>query len=130
MIIILEENVHGGETVIYDGDNMNDIGKRVHVLKHSHGRCVVGPFDKILHEGYIWNSNRSVLSFILHKSIFPHFVHHGTILYDRYITSDGKNKYVDDYGSDVFPKKKVRNLYNTKYKNTYSNRYYILKTTI
>ena len=34
VIIILEENVHGGETVIYDGDNMNDIGKIVHVLNN------------------------------------------------------------------------------------------------
>ena len=33
---------------------MNDIGKRAHGLKHSHGRCVVGAFDKILHEGFIW----------------------------------------------------------------------------
>ena len=30
---------------------MNDIGKIAHVLKHSHGRCVVGVLDKILYEG-------------------------------------------------------------------------------
>ena len=45
VIIILGTNVHGGETVFNDGENMNNIGKRAHVLKHSHGRCVVGPFD-------------------------------------------------------------------------------------
>ena len=33
---------------------MNDIGKISHVLKHTQGRCVVGTFDKILHEGHIW----------------------------------------------------------------------------
>ena len=45
---------------------MNDIVKRAHVMKNSHGRCVVGAYDKILHEGYIWTGHRSVLSFMLH----------------------------------------------------------------
>ena len=72
---------------------MNDIVKRAHVMKNSHGRCVVGAHDKILHEGYIWTGHRSVLSFILHKSIFLHFVHHGKIFYDKYITSYDRNKY-------------------------------------
>ena len=84
--------------------NMNDIGKRAHVLKHSHGRCVIGAFDKIIHEGYIWTGWKAVLSFIFNKSIFLHFVHHGTIFYDKYITSDDKNKYIDDNGSRIFPK--------------------------
>ena len=70
VIIILGINFHGGETVFYDGDKMNDIGKRAHVLKHSYVRCVVGAFDKILHEGSICIGHRSVLSFILHKSTF------------------------------------------------------------
>ena len=60
-----------------DGDKMNDIGKRAHVMKNSHGRCVVGAFDKILYEVSIWTGNRAVLYFILHRSIFPHFVHNG-----------------------------------------------------
>ena len=34
VITILGKNVHGGETVFYDGENINDIGKRAHVLKH------------------------------------------------------------------------------------------------
>ena len=49
VIIILGTNVHGGETVFNDGVNMSDIEKRVHVLKNSHGMCVVGAFDKHLH---------------------------------------------------------------------------------
>ena len=34
---------------------------------------------------------------------------------------------MDNDGSGVFPKQKVRKLYNEKYQKTYSNRYYILK---
>ena len=66
---------------------MNDIGKRAHVMKHLHGRCDIGYFDKILHEGSISTGHRAVLSFILHKSIFIHFVHNGTRFYDKYISS-------------------------------------------
>ena len=69
MIIILGTNVHGSETVFYDGKKMNEIEK-IHVLKHSHGRCVVGAFDKILYKVSIWTGNRAVLYFILHKSTF------------------------------------------------------------
>ena len=65
VIIILGTDVHGGRTVFYYGEKMNDIGKRAHVLKHSHGRCVVGAFDKSLLEGSIWNGHRAVLSLIL-----------------------------------------------------------------
>ena len=54
VIIILGTDVNGGETVFYDGENMHDIGKISHVLKHSHGRCVIGYFDQILHEDLIW----------------------------------------------------------------------------
>ena len=37
---------------------MNYIGKILHVINHSHGRCVVGALDKILHEGYICTGPR------------------------------------------------------------------------
>ena len=67
MIIILGTYDNGGEIVFYDGENMNDIGKIAHVLKHSHGRCVIAYFDKNLHEGSIWNGHIAVLSFILEK---------------------------------------------------------------
>ena len=59
------------------------MGKRAHVLKHSHGRCVVGSFDKILHEGSLWTGHRAVISFILHKSTFQHFVQCGTKFYEN-----------------------------------------------
>ena len=49
------------------GVNMNDIIKRTHVLKHSHGKWVVGAFDKILLEVSICTGRRAVLYFILNK---------------------------------------------------------------
>ena len=67
VIIILGTDFNGGETVFYDGENMNDIGKRAHVLNDSHGRCVIASFGNILHEGSLWTGHRAVLSFILHK---------------------------------------------------------------
>ena len=66
VIIIFRTDVHAVETVFNDGENMNYIGKRAHVLKHSHGRCVVGLFDKSLYEGSICTVHRPVLSLILH----------------------------------------------------------------
>ena len=79
VIIILVTDVNGGETVFNYGENMNEIRKIAHVLKHSHRRCVIDIFDKSLYERSIWNCHRSVLLFILHKSIFIHFVNNGTI---------------------------------------------------
>ena len=34
---------------------------------------------------------------------------------------------MDDDGSGIFPKQRVRNIYNAKYQKTYSDRYYVLK---
>ena len=78
---------------------------------------MVGLFDKILHEGYIWTGHRAVLTFILHKSISLHFLHHGTRFYEKYITLDDKKNYMNDYGSDVFPKQFFRKIYNPKYQS-------------
>ena len=84
---------------------MNDIWKRAHVTNHAHGRCVVGALFKILHEGSIWAVPRVVVFFTLHKPIFIYFLHYGKRFYDKYIKSDEKKKYIDDYGSCIFPKK-------------------------
>ena len=94
---------------------MNDIGKRAHVLKHSHGRCVIGSFDKVLHEGSLWTGHRALISFILHKSIFPHFVHYGTKFYDKYISTKNRLKYFDGDGSGALPKILVKKWYNARY---------------
>ena len=84
------------------------------------------PLKKI-YESSIWTGSRAVLSFILHKSIFLHFVQNGTSFYEKYITSDDKDKYIDDDRGGVFPKQKVRKLYNARYQKTYSNLYFVLK---
>ena len=60
VIIILGTDVNVGETVFNDGENINDIVKRAYVMKNSHGRCVIGAFDKILREGSIWTGHRAV----------------------------------------------------------------------
>ena len=93
VIITLGKDDNGDETVLKYIRTMKDTGKRTHVLKHSQGVCVVTAFDKIQHEGSIWTGYISVLSLILHKSIFIHFVDHGKKFYDRYITSDNKKVY-------------------------------------
>ena len=67
VMIILGTNVNCGEPVFYDGENLNDIGKTAHILKHSHGRCVIGYFNNFLHECSIWTCHRDVLLSILHK---------------------------------------------------------------
>ena len=61
VIIILVTDVNGGETVFNDGENMNDIGKRAHLMNHSHVKCVINASDKTLHEGSIWTGRISVL---------------------------------------------------------------------
>ena len=94
----------------YDGENMNDIGKISHVLKHSNGRCVVGTFDRILHRGYIWTDHRDVLSFILHKSIFLHFVNNGIRSYEKYISAENIYIFIDDDRNGVFPKKSWKDI--------------------
>ena len=50
----------------FNGESINEVGKRAHVLKHSHGRCGIGYFDKILYEGSLWTGHRAIISFILH----------------------------------------------------------------
>ena len=61
VIIILGTDVHGGETVFFNGENMNDIGKIAYVLKNLHGSCVIGYFDTNLHEGSLWTGHRAVI---------------------------------------------------------------------
>ena len=72
------------------------------------------------HEGYFCTGTRAVLYFSLQKSIFLHFINHGTKYDDKYIKSDDRKKYIDDYGSVI--KKMVRHLYNEKYLKNYNQR--------
>ena len=86
-IITLGKDIIGGDTVFYDGVKSCDFGNRAHILKHSHGRVVFGPFEKVFHEGTLWSGYRSVISFILTKQIFLHFYRHANQFYDRYLNS-------------------------------------------
>ena len=86
----------------------------------------MGTFDHCFHEGSIWTGHRAILSFILQKSTFLRFVNHGNKFYNRYIKYDGRTKYIDDNGSSVKPKYKVRNIYHSKYQHIYGNKSYVI----
>ena len=89
---------------------------------------MVGALAKNLHELSIWAIRREVLSPIVHKSIFLHFVHHCTKVYDKYINTYYRKKYIDDDGSGIFPKQKARKLYNEKYQEKYGNERSVVST--
>ena len=91
---------------------IKDIGKIAHILKYSHGMCVVGDLDKTLQQVYIWNGNRAILSFVLNKSIFIHFEHNSTKFYERDINSDDRNIYIDYDGSGVKQNQSLIKIYN------------------
>ena len=93
VIITLGKDIIGGDTVFYDGVKSCDFGNRAHILKHSNGRMVFGPFEKVFHEGTLWSGYRSVISFILTKQIFLHFYCHTNQFYDRYLNLVNK-KYI------------------------------------
>ena len=101
VIIKLGTNVSGGDTVFYHGVLYSDMGKRSRFLKHLHARCVVGPFERYFHEASLWGGNRSVISFIIHKSIMINFFHRGGIFYNAYIKSDIRTIYIYDYRTGV-----------------------------
>ena len=69
VIIIFGKYIIGEGTVFYDGVKSCDFGNRAHILKHSHGKMVFGPFKKVFHEGNLWSGYISVISFILTKNI-------------------------------------------------------------
>ena len=104
VIITLGKNISGRDTVLYDEVKKSDLGSRAHILKHLHGRMIFGPFEKVFHEGTLWNGYRYVISFILTKQIFPHFFFRGDRFYNRYINTAHKLKYLDDDGSGAKPK--------------------------
>ena len=111
----------------FDGENINDVVKRAHLLKHSYGRCVIGYFDKNLHEGSLWTGQRAFISFILHKSIFLHFVHNGTKCYEKYMSSQNQQKYFNYNGSGLLPKIVAKKWKNLKDHRSYSHREYLKK---
>ena len=74
VIINLGTNISGGDIVFYDGVKQTDLGKISHVLKHLHGRIIMGPFERCFNEGYLWRGHRVGIYFILKKIVCISFV--------------------------------------------------------
>ena len=74
VIITLGENISWGGTVSYDRVKHIDLGKRNHVLKHLHGRMILGPFERFFHEGFLWRGYRAVISFMISKQFLCIFI--------------------------------------------------------
>ena len=51
VIINPTKNISGGDTVFYEKVRQIDSVKRDYVLRHLHGRVILGPFDRCLNEG-------------------------------------------------------------------------------
>ena len=91
VIITLGKDIIRGDTLFYDGVKTCDFGNRSHILKHSHGIMVFGPFEKFYNEGTLWSGYRSVISFILTKQNL-YFYRHQNQFYDRYLNLVNKTK--------------------------------------
>ena len=65
VIITIGGDISGGDTVFYDGVKASELGSRSHVLKHLHGRMILGLFEK--------NPQRYSLERIyIHNFLYPH----------------------------------------------------------
>ena len=80
-----------------------DLGKRAHVLKHLHGRMILGPFEICFRDGYFWREHSAVISFIVTKQIIVNLFCCGDRFYNRYINSTIRTKYLDDNVMGVKP---------------------------
>ena len=74
VIITLETNISGGDTVFYERVKHKDLVKRAHVIKYVHGRIILGPFERCFHEGSIWRLHKALISFIITKQILCAFL--------------------------------------------------------
>ena len=105
VIITMETNKSVGDMMFYDGVKHAALVKRAHVLKHLHGRIIMGPFEICFHEGYLCRVHRAVIPFILATQFFVHLIFHGYQVYNQYIYSTFRTKYIDYNGTSVNPKK-------------------------
>ena len=69
VIITVDKDISGGETMFYDGVKTSDTGRRAHILKNLHEIMIFGPFEKVFHKGTIWSGYGAVISFILTKNL-------------------------------------------------------------
>ena len=76
VIMSLGRNISGGGVVICDGVKLTELVMRTCVLKHLHGRIIMGPFYICFHKGSLRRIHRPVISFIITKT-FLNFVHQG-----------------------------------------------------
>ena len=90
--------------MFYDEVRYTDLGKRAHVLKHSHNWIIIGPFEGFFHEISLWRGHISVIYFILTKQCFVHVISQLDIFYKQYIKSEIRAKYLDDDGTSMKPK--------------------------
>ena len=104
LIITLVTNTSRGNTVFYDGVKHTYLGKRAHVLKHLHGRIVMGPFERWFHGGFLCRVHRTVIFLIFTKQSFLHFIHYEYWFYNLYISSTMSTKYIYDSGMGLKPK--------------------------
>ena len=98
VMITLGTYVIRGDTVFYDGIIRTYLVKRDHILKHLHGRIIMGPYERIFREGCICRGHKSVIYFILRKHFFVHFICRGDWFYNQYIKSKIRTKYLDHDG--------------------------------
>ena len=108
MIIIFGIDVNGVKTVFYDGDNVNDIVKRAHVLKHSHGRYVIGAFDKF----YMKDIFGTVIDMLYCLSSINQYLSTMCIMVQDFMTNIYNQKYIYIYilmmtGVVFLPNKKL-----------------------
>ena len=71
------------------------------MLKYLRGRCIIGAFETIYHEGTIFRVSRAIIYFILHKSIFISFNYKGYNFYNKYKNTEDKKRYIDDDNTGI-----------------------------
>ena len=105
---------------------MSNLVKRAPVFKHSRVRFVVGSFDKNTHEGSICNGSISVISCIIPKNIFLHFVYYGRIFMTNILKYKTEQdtlimmKVVEDQNNSI-------EKYCAKYMNACGSKLYVSK---
>ena len=113
MIITLGTDVNGGETVVFNGMAIWDISKKLHVIKHSHGRCVVGAFDSFCTKDLFGLGTELyyILSYT-NISFSAFYIMVQSSMTD--ITYDDINIYINDDGNGVRPNQSLRTVCNSK----------------
>ena len=81
LIVMLGNNVIGGDTLYYSGESPSNPGRCVHSEPFYHGKFQVGPFQKVVHAGSHWKGPRGIISFYINKQLYQHFRTYGIEIY-------------------------------------------------